>query len=86
MRLIGEKNSTEQKALLQYESNRTSLVRTGPTRTDGRSYIFTAFSLHFHCIDHVSLEVSLDVEASLSLEVSDITLPRAVSFYVHVEI
>jgi hypothetical protein len=27
MRLIGEKNSTEQKALLQYESNRTSLVQ-----------------------------------------------------------
>jgi hypothetical protein len=37
--------------------------------------IFTAFSLHFHCIDNLSLEVSLDVGASLSLEVSDITLP-----------
>jgi hypothetical protein len=48
--------------------------------------IFTAFSLHFHCIDNLSLEVSLDVGASLSLEVSDITLPRDVRFYVHVEI
>jgi hypothetical protein len=32
--------------------------------------IFTALSLHYHCIDHISLEASLEVGANLSLEVT----------------